>query len=299
MAYSQVFQTGDGTWTDVTIGFPYLDPSHVLATIDGVLTTAWTFFGPNVVRFNLPPADGAFVKVFRATSPALRLVDWETDSSINEGDLDTDSLQAFYLAQEAIDIANENIATDIASGAFDAQLRRLINLLYPTDPSDAATKEYVDDLFGQIAGAQAQAVTALATAEASLQLAQTLLGNLQLGDFVMAFDYPAPLPPDPGLALYSIITPVPVYVPADLSGTVWNITTPPQNDQVFNLRRADNSDLITTTVTSAGAITHVANVGESVVIPGGEKISLVQTAPNGTPAEGLTATFTLQRTATP
>ena len=50
------------------------------------------------------PASGSTVIITRETSPDTRLVDYQTGSILSESILDTDSLQAFFLAQEANDV---------------------------------------------------------------------------------------------------------------------------------------------------------------------------------------------------
>ncbi|MDF2984298.1 MAG: Phage tail fiber protein, partial [Devosia sp.] len=66
---------------------------------------------------------GVDVLLYRATSPGTRLVDYEAPSSLNEADLDLDSLQAFYLCQEATDqaVLSQSVAFDAINRATQAQ----------------------------------------------------------------------------------------------------------------------------------------------------------------------------------
>lgn len=295
MAFSRIYQTGDGVWTDITLGFPYLDASHIIVTVDGVLSTDWYFATPDIIRFNTAPADGELVLAARSTSQATRLVDWESGSAIIEEDLDNDSLQAFYMAQEALDRANDQIAIDIASGAFDAQLIRLINLLDPVDPNDAATKEYVDNLIYPILNAYDDAVQALAVAEAALALAQSLIGQLNLGDFAVGFSVAGPLDNTDGLVLYRVHVPADVYIPANMVGSYGSSVVGPGAAQSFYLKRQDNTDIARVDLATDGTATFTALVGESTIIPAGERLSVALSASAGSVAEDLTLTFLLQR----
>jgi hypothetical protein len=81
---------------------PYIDQSHIFVDVNGVTTTpAW--INSSTVSVTAPV--GASIRVFRRTSPAARLVQFQDGHSTPSGSLNTDSLQAFYLTQEAYDTA--------------------------------------------------------------------------------------------------------------------------------------------------------------------------------------------------
>jgi len=94
------------------LSFPYLSQSHVSVTVNGTATTAFTYATSTRIQLNTGPTAGDVVVIQRATSPNTRLVDYQTGSVLTEEILDQDSLQAFYLAQEAIDNSLE--VTDAA-----------------------------------------------------------------------------------------------------------------------------------------------------------------------------------------
>lgn len=100
-----------------TLTFPYLDEDHVEATVAGVAATSITFITPTTIRIDAPlPASGNAIIIRRRTSQSTRLVDYEGDSVLTETNLDNDSLQAFYMAQEAMDRAEQAFALAGGSG---------------------------------------------------------------------------------------------------------------------------------------------------------------------------------------
>jgi hypothetical protein len=103
--------TGNGSTTDYTVSFPYLQTTHVKVYVSGLLqtiTTNYSWVNSTTIRFVTAPAISVSISIRRDTSSTVRLVDYVSGSSLNEDDLDTDSLQAFYLSQEGIDRAPSN-----------------------------------------------------------------------------------------------------------------------------------------------------------------------------------------------
>ena len=145
MSYALTRLTGDGSTQIFTIGFNYRDKADITVKVDGVakvLTTDFTFHSDSQIRFNTAPANDAAIVIRRSTSQSTRLVDYAAGAVFKESDLDTDSTQGFFMAQESIDIANDSI-TKNDSNQYDAENTRIINLAEPTASSDAATKSYV------------------------------------------------------------------------------------------------------------------------------------------------------------
>jgi hypothetical protein len=93
-----------------------------------------------------------------------------TAGALAEADLDNDSLQAFYMAQEAIDIANIAMGRD-TSDEWDAETILIHNVVDPVADQDAATKNYVDNAAIGVLGSPisiANGGTAAITAPAAL-----------------------------------------------------------------------------------------------------------------------------------
>ena len=117
--------------------------------VDGVLQTQgadddFTISGGSVI-FNTALESGDAVDIIRDTSQSTRLVDYAAGADLTEDDLDTDSMQAVYMAQEALDQAEASLPL-IYNETYDAGSVRIVEVADPTGAQDAATKEYVDEV---------------------------------------------------------------------------------------------------------------------------------------------------------
>ena len=145
MSYALTRLTGDGSTQTFTIGFAYRDKADIVVKVDGILkylTSDYTFVTDSQIRFNTAPATDAAIVIRRATSQHNRLVDYVSGAVFRESDLDTDSTQGFFMAQESIDIANDSMVKN-DSNLFDAENVRVVNVADPVGDKDAANKEYV------------------------------------------------------------------------------------------------------------------------------------------------------------
>ncbi len=146
MAFARDSYTATEEQTDFTITFPYITASHVQVFQEGVLLTTETDYdiiSSTTVRLVTEATAGDTVILQRSTSQSTRLVDYASASSLVEEDLDNDSLQAFYMCQEAIDSASLALGVDSAD-LWDAEGVRITEVGTPTASTDAATKGYVD-----------------------------------------------------------------------------------------------------------------------------------------------------------
>ena len=146
MANSFVRYTGDGNTSAYSIPFSYRSTADLVVTLAGSATTAYTLNAAGTtLTFNSPPASAAAIEIRRKTSQGTKLVDYASGSVLTESDLDTDSDQAFFMGQEAIDDANDVIKVSNTNFQFDVQNKRLINVADPVDNQDAATKNYIEN----------------------------------------------------------------------------------------------------------------------------------------------------------
>ena len=147
MAFARDVYTASASQTDFTITFSYLDQADVLVYDDGVLQTQgatddYIFSDATTIQFNSGLTGGETILLQRSTSQSSRLTDY-TAGPLVEADLDNDSLQAFYMAQESIDIANTAMVLNGAD-QWEGDSKTIQNLITPTLSTDAATKGYVD-----------------------------------------------------------------------------------------------------------------------------------------------------------
>ena len=145
MANSFVRYTGDGNTTQFSITFDYIETAHVTCTVDGVSTSFTLSSGGTVATLSSAPALGASVEFRRTTSQSARLTDYQAGSVLKESDLDTDSQQAFFMGQEAIDNAGDAIQISNTNFQWDALNKRITNVADPTSAQDVATKNYLEN----------------------------------------------------------------------------------------------------------------------------------------------------------
>jgi len=146
MANSFVRYTGNNSTTSYSIPFSYRSTADLIVTLSGSTTTAFTLNGAGTtLTFNSAPAQDAAIEIRRKTSQGTKLVDYASGSVLTENDLDTDSDQAFFMSQEAIDDAGDVIKISNTDFQWDAQNKRLTNVADPTAAQHAATKNYLEN----------------------------------------------------------------------------------------------------------------------------------------------------------
>lgn len=145
MALSFEQFSGDGINRQFPIDFGYLSRDHISVTVDGV-AVAFTFLNNGLVQTAVAPAAGTVVEVRRSTPRETPLTDFVDGSTLTEADLDTATLQTFYLAQEAYDIAGGTLGIQ-PDGSYSANNRRIGTVADPTGPQDVVNKRYFEATF--------------------------------------------------------------------------------------------------------------------------------------------------------
>jgi len=104
MANSSVRYVASGATQEFAVTFPFISRTHVTVEVDGS-SASFTWNNDSLITVTSPADITAdqVVLIKRTTSQATRLVDYVDGSNLSETDLDTDSKQAFYMAQEALD----------------------------------------------------------------------------------------------------------------------------------------------------------------------------------------------------
>ena len=144
MANSFVRYVGDGNTSAYSIPFSYRSTADLTVTLAGVVTTAFTLNAAGTtLTFSSPPANTTAIEIRRRTSQGSKLVDYASGSVLTENDLDTDSEQAFFMSQEAIDDAGDVIKIDNTNFQWDTQNKRLTNVADPVNNNDAVNKQFI------------------------------------------------------------------------------------------------------------------------------------------------------------
>jgi hypothetical protein len=110
MAITQNQYTGDGTTVLFTIAFPYLERDHVKASLNGTPTTAFTFANSNTIQFNVAPANGVTILLFRETESGELQNQFFPNSSIPSSSLNNNFTQGLYVAQETDNTSNQALS---------------------------------------------------------------------------------------------------------------------------------------------------------------------------------------------
>jgi hypothetical protein len=137
--------TADGTTQEFPVSFPFISRTHISVTVAGV-EADFSFNNDSQISIASPTINaGDMVVIKRNTSHATRLVDYVDGSNLTEGDLDLDSKQAFYMAQEAIDERDSHLALDLSGAdSWDGLSKKITDVATPTGANDVSNKAYVD-----------------------------------------------------------------------------------------------------------------------------------------------------------
>ena len=119
---SRIFYTGNGSAQNLSIFFPYLDPTHIKVYFGETLQESDTWSWLNDATLTITAASGVVIEIRRST-PLDPLVTFTNSSLLNEDDQNTAALQAIYLLEEGADVGyilNEeiqviNTQTDVAA----------------------------------------------------------------------------------------------------------------------------------------------------------------------------------------
>jgi len=155
MATSYETFNGDGSTTDFTFSFPYIDQAHVKGYEDEVEDSGLVYLSATQVRFSSAPAVGVDnVKVGR-TTPTSVLTDYVNGSTLDEEDLDRALLQSLYVSEEATDSLGDALSK--SGSNWNAAALKIINLASGASGTDAVNYNDVVGILGTNAGIPAPA----------------------------------------------------------------------------------------------------------------------------------------------
>ena len=104
--------TGNGSTTDYSFTFPYLDTTDIKVTLATVATTAYSLLNATTVRFNSAPGNGVAIRIYRETAFDTPKATFYPGSAIRANDLNDNTLQNLYVNQES----NNKVADAWLSG---------------------------------------------------------------------------------------------------------------------------------------------------------------------------------------
>ena len=93
--------TGNGSTTDYSFTFPYLDTTDIKVTLATVATTAYSLLNATTVRFDSAPGNGVAIRIYRDTAFETPKATFYPGSAIRANDLNDNTLQNLYVNQES------------------------------------------------------------------------------------------------------------------------------------------------------------------------------------------------------
>jgi len=143
MAQTQELYTGDGTTKNFTFPFEYIKEADIKVSLNGSDTTEFTFANATTIQFNVAPADGAAIRIYRVTDIDNAVATFFSGSSIRAQDLNNNADQLLYATQETVNRRLDSTGGTM-TGELDMSTNKIVNVGTPTASADAATKAYVD-----------------------------------------------------------------------------------------------------------------------------------------------------------
>ena len=115
MATTENKYTANGSDTQFVFTFPFLSTTDIKASLNQILTTAFTVTEttPTLITFNTAPANGTAVRIFRETNPDATLSRFFSGSSIPAPDLNDNFDQALFINQELLNEFDEFVTTGV------------------------------------------------------------------------------------------------------------------------------------------------------------------------------------------
>src|SRR5210317_176182 len=100
MAVTENFFTGNGSTTSYVLTFEYIDEDDVKVSLDGSVTTAYSFANATTILFNTAPASDVAIRIYRDTNVDELKSTFFAGSSIRAQDLNQNFEQNNFAVQE-------------------------------------------------------------------------------------------------------------------------------------------------------------------------------------------------------
>jgi hypothetical protein len=114
MAVTSNTFTGNGSTTNYSFTFEYLEQEEVKVTLDGTASTAFTFANATTLSFTTAPANGVAIRIFRDTNISTLKATFFPGSAIKAEDLNANFTQNNFATQET---DNEVIAANTTAAS--------------------------------------------------------------------------------------------------------------------------------------------------------------------------------------
>ena len=111
MAVTRNTYTGNGSTTNYSFTFPYLETTDIKVSVNGTDTTAYTLANATTIQFNTAPANGAAIRIYRQTDDTALAAAFYPGSAIRSADLNDNFTQNLYVTQESNRDATQAIST--------------------------------------------------------------------------------------------------------------------------------------------------------------------------------------------
>lgn len=157
MAFSWQEQIKPAGTQDIQCDIEYLDKSYIHVYLDGEETTRYTWTSSTNIRLNTALTADTTVLLIRKTEREYLYIEFASGSPFIEVNVDSQNTQFLHLAQELVEgRAIPGFYGDISMNGY-----LITNVADPTDPQDAATKNYVDTCIDAEAAARQSADAAI------------------------------------------------------------------------------------------------------------------------------------------
>lgn len=144
MAVTQNTYTGNGSTTNYSFTFPYLETTDIKVSVNGTNTTAYTLANATTVSFNTAPANGASVRIYRETDDSTLSSTFYPGSAIRSEDLNDNFNQGLYVVQELNNYGLSAVADETVTGNYT--FTQPVTVSTPTADTHAVTRAYVNNI---------------------------------------------------------------------------------------------------------------------------------------------------------